>query len=91
MNLTELSAVQLSDPKEIAALLAAQEQVQRVKPAPRTRISVRPTRRRCQCGSCSTCLENARWDKIFNEKFADPDYYKRQPVRHTSSLSWPAR
>jgi hypothetical protein len=48
-------------------------------------------RRRCHCGGCYTCQENARWDKIFNEKFADPNYYKSQPIRHTSSLSWPAR
>src|SRR5579863_1830437 len=30
---------------------------------------------RCQCGSCQRCLDNAKWDRIFNEKFADPGYY----------------
>ena len=81
--------VELSDSKEIAALLAAQQQMQRPQTQQRTRVGVRAARRRCHCGACSTCQENARWDKIFNEKFADPNYYKPQPVRHTSSLSWP--
>jgi hypothetical protein len=31
--------------------------------------------RRCTCGTCKQCLENARWERIFNEKFGDPDYY----------------
>ena len=88
----ELSVVELSDSNEIAALLAAQQPVTRPQTAPRTRASARGgRRRRCQCGGCATCQENARWDKIFNEKFADPNYYKPQPVRHTSSLSYPPR
>lgn len=45
-------------------------------------------RRRCACGICSRCIENARWDRIFNEKFADPDYYQPQPIRVGSSLGW---
>jgi predicted nucleic acid-binding Zn ribbon protein len=93
MMRTELSLVELSDSKEIAALLATQPQPQQ-RPAapPRVRLATRSTRRRrCQCGTCPSCAENARWDKIFNEKFADPNYYKAQPVRHTSSLSWPPR
>lgn len=28
--------------------------------------------KRCQCGECLVCRDNARWEKIFNEKFADP-------------------
>jgi hypothetical protein len=34
-------------------------------------------RRRCQCGQCRGCLDNARWERIYNEKFADPNYYAR--------------
>jgi hypothetical protein len=41
---------------------------------------------RCQCGQCPSCEENARWEKIFNEKFADPDYYSRPAMRRRSSL-----
>lgn len=92
MHRSDIVLVELSDSKEIAALLAAQKQAQRPPSTQRVRLSARAARRhRCYCGACSTCLENARWEKIFNEKFADPNYYKTQPVRHTSSLSWPPR
>jgi hypothetical protein len=38
--------------------------------------SSRPTpRARCRCGSCRKCEEDARWERIFIEKFADPMYY----------------
>jgi hypothetical protein len=30
---------------------------------------------RCQCGQCGQCLEDARWERIFAEKFLDPNYY----------------
>jgi hypothetical protein len=30
--------------------------------------------RGCRCGQCLRCLDNARWDRISNEKFADPTY-----------------
>lgn len=42
--------------------------------------------RRCQCGNCLQCRENARWERIFQEKFADPNYYSR-PMRRGSPLS----
>jgi hypothetical protein len=44
-------------------------------------------RRRCRCGVCPRCQENARWERIFQEKFADPYYYSRPP-RQDSSLNW---
>jgi hypothetical protein len=31
-------------------------------------------------------MENARWERIFEEKFADPDYYTRHGVQHSSPL-----
>jgi hypothetical protein len=43
---------------------------------------------RCHCGKCRQCAEEARWDKIYREKFADPDYYMQRPVPQGSSLSW---
>ncbi len=45
-----------------------------------------PIRRkiRCKCGRCRQCIENARWERIFAEKFADPDYYSR-PMTHIAS------
>jgi hypothetical protein len=42
---------------------------------------------RCHCGICKICVDNARWEKVFNEKFSDPDYYTDRPVRQGSSLS----
>ena len=32
--------------------------------------------KRCCGGACNFCLENARWEQIFNEKLADHDYYR---------------
>jgi hypothetical protein len=31
----------------------------------------------CRCGVCPACLDNARWERIFQQKFADPAYRKR--------------
>jgi hypothetical protein len=47
----------------------------------------RKPRERCKCGSCHTCQENAKWDRIFSEKFADPDYYADRTPTMGSSLS----
>ncbi len=41
---------------------------------------------RCKCGLCPKCRDNARWERIFQEKFADPNYYALRPVRQSSSL-----
>jgi hypothetical protein len=41
----------------------------------------------CTCGVCKWCLDNVRWDRIYNEKFADPMYYGSVVVRHDSSLA----
>ena len=43
-------------------------------------------RPRCRCGHCRQCLDDARWNRIFAEKFADPDYYTRRHVRCSSPL-----
>jgi hypothetical protein len=44
-------------------------------------------RKNCECGQCKWCKDNARWNRIFNEKFADPAYYTQNAVRHDSSLA----
>jgi len=85
--------VELADPDVILALLESA--------GPRSRSTrvavergpagepVRATKsRRCRCGVCAHCLENARWERIFNEKFVDPTYYQRRPVTMGSSLDW---
>jgi hypothetical protein len=51
----------------------------------------RKTRPRCSCGQCSMCLEEARWERIFRAKFADPHYYTRRIPVGGSSLGWLAR
>ena len=43
---------------------------------------------RCQCGKCPRCLDNARWERIYQEKFADPDYYTPRVPVCGSSLGW---
>lgn len=46
-----------------------------------------PATRTCSCGACRQCRDNARWERIFNEKFADRAYYGRVQIRHNSSLA----
>jgi hypothetical protein len=41
---------------------------------------------RCRCGRCRQCADDARWERIFVEKFADPDYYTRRHVPSSSPL-----
>jgi hypothetical protein len=43
--------------------------------------------RHCICGTCATCLDNARWERVFRDKFEDPDYYKPRSLRQESSLN----
>ncbi len=45
-----------------------------------------PPKKPCACGNCRECVENARWERVFNEKFADPDYYKERPLRFASPV-----
>jgi hypothetical protein len=47
------------------------------------RIASPPT---CRCQRCPTCIDNARWERIFREKFADPNYYARPVARQTSPM-----
>lgn len=47
----------------------------------------RDRRKRCSCGQCRQCSENARWESIFAKKFLDPDYYTRSVVRRSSPLN----
>lgn len=49
-------------------------------------VSRVPRRQFCKCGACKWCLDNARWDRIFNEKFDDPAYYGLV-VSHHSTLA----
>lgn len=84
-----LAQVELANPKSIEASLRTAPTAR--SPRCRTKNSVNnapKSTQRCRCGSCPACLDSARWERIFQEKFADPDYYARREPRHGSSLSW---
>ena len=83
---------------DLVAIIVSSAQTNPPKRKPWRRISttgsqppadyVAPTaksmKRRCNCGSCRGCVEDARWERIFQEKFADPEYYRRPPQRRSS-------
>ena len=90
--------MELADQLQIAALLAASAlQVRRSNPRTIRRTArVAPVcdppphnlrQRTCRCGACAACKENERWERIFQSKFADPDYYVRRVIRHESPLN----
>ena len=82
--------MELSSPESLLALVRAHATPAPVRRHRGARAAARPyndRRVRCQCGQCHQCLENARWERIFAEKFADPNYYTRLPVRGSSPLS----
>ena len=81
--------LELSDPALIAACMsnpARSRRPYRRRPAPGPVTARSP--RRCACGVCPSCQDNARWERIFREKFEDPNYYKSRPRLGGSSLSW---
>jgi hypothetical protein len=43
--------------------------------------------RRCACGKCRACIDNARWESVFQQKFADPFYYSLRHPKQGSSLN----
>jgi hypothetical protein len=42
--------------------------------------------RLCRCGVCGACQDNERWNRIFDAKFADPNYYGGLEIRHRSPI-----
>lgn len=78
--------MELSSPESIRSLIAATAQASQVRRRGSTSGLHSGRRRRCQCGHCRECVDNARWERIFAEKFADPDYYTRSGVRAESPL-----
>lgn len=89
--------MELTEKKTLDMLLASGPTlVRRAIRHPKARPDARPdyqapssksVSRRCRCGVCETCVENARWERIFQEKFADPTYYDTPP-RRGSTLGW---
>ena len=82
--------VELADTAMIAQLLdrAAAASSSRTQRAERRATAARRIpRRHCTCGKCRNCLDNARWEMVFQQKFADPYYYTLHPPRQGSSLN----
>jgi hypothetical protein len=91
--------MELSDDKVLESLLRDWEREQQARKAQYRGRNTTPdpsdfvlargksSRRRCGCGLCANCKENERWEKIFQTKFADPDYYRHRSVHHVSPLS----
>ena len=77
--------MQLTDRETIARLTSAEPQRGFATPPPK--LPSRIVRRRCACGNCAACVDNARWERIFEAKFADRDYYTRPVMRQGSPLS----
>lgn len=86
--------MQLTSPEVLQALLPIEPRRRPATPVTENRShetahatpQPRASRGRCQCGRCPLCADDARWERIFREKFADPTYYRRQTVRQSSSL-----
>jgi len=83
--------MELARPESVRALLRAHGMPARAGRRRGAQDAARPAhndrRVRCQCGQCHQCLDNARWERIFSEKFADPHYYTRRVVRYSSPLT----
>ena len=83
--------MELSSPELIGSLLALQGAARRARSRRSTSAAIQPSgggrRRNCHCGHCRECQDNARWERIFAEKFADPTYYGRLVTRAESPLS----
>ncbi len=82
--------MQLADPVSIAVVIEDSVRSHKTYRRREKRIEFTPLakRRHCKCGTCESCLDNARWDRVFREKFEDPDYYKPRSLHQGSSLSW---
>lgn len=85
--------MELSDPELLSSLLLEDQRPRRSSnhrgspQGPKTMTRSSPARR-CRCGTCPRCIDNARWDRIFRQKFADPNYYEPKPVAFGSTLGW---
>jgi hypothetical protein len=83
--------MELASAESILALMPGRRDSVRVRIRPGMRSATRPSTKlkktRCKCGQCRQCQEDERWERIFAEKFADPDYYNRPVPRMASPLT----
>ncbi|MEI9977236.1 MAG: hypothetical protein WDO73_37390 [Ignavibacteriota bacterium] len=85
-DVSEPVEIELADISAILQLNGSQMVAQQARTARPLAVSRNRTRR-CKCGVCRTCLENARWESVFQKKFADPYYYSLREPKQGSSLS----
>lgn len=78
--------MKLSNAKVIKQLVAEASAPTRSAAQP-LQVARRSITRQCICGHCPLCLDNARWDRIFQEKLVDPTYYRWRAVTHGSALN----
>ncbi len=82
----------LADAASIAAMLGAvQGPAHKGHSSAPAKVPEGPRRgrsRSCACRTCARCLENAKWERIYTQRFEDPDYYKPRALKRGSSLSW---
>jgi len=83
--------MELSNPESIREALQSYERPVEIRrrhaEAGPARTASQVQKVRCTCGHCRACLDNARWERIFAEKFADPNYYRRHTVSCSSPLT----
>ncbi len=85
----QTSGMELTDDESLERLMAlVNKKRPRRKPGlgPALISASRSPRKRCSCGECTRCRDNARWDRIYAEKFADPNYYGLRTVQMSSTL-----
>jgi hypothetical protein len=87
--------MELADPRTLQELCEAHARISQGRrpgrrPGAQTRVTASPCPKvkRCHCGVCFRCQEDARWERIFNERFADPDYYSERPTPFGSTMAW---
>lgn len=96
MERSDMEPMELADPRMVQELLDAHARSIRGRPGHHKKqglpaplsMAPCPKVKRCHCGTCQRCVEEARWERIFKERFADPDYYKERPARFGSSMGW---
>jgi hypothetical protein len=84
MELADSTAVMQS---EQAPTVRAQAISASVTPKPIRKKGLPNSGKRCTCGNCNRCLNDAKWERIFREKFLDPNYYAARLPRSSSPLS----
>jgi hypothetical protein len=84
--------MELTSPESIRALIASFADLEKRVPQRHGSLDVSRSPRRHQrmtrhCSHCQLCLDNARWERFFAEKFADPTYTSGRVTRMASPLT----